>query len=70
MAGRVVVLVRHGETEWSRTGKHTGRTELLMLITPYVVEDGEEARAITDAIRARFGTGASQQSPAASPGAP
>ena len=31
------------------------RTELLMLITPYVVEDASQARAITDAIRSRFG---------------
>ncbi|WP_374230453.1 acid phosphatase [Rhodococcus sp. ARC_M6] len=23
-----VVLMRHGETEWARTGKHTGRTEV------------------------------------------
>ena len=30
------------------------RTELLMLITPYVLEDASQARAITDAIRARF----------------
>lgn len=30
------------------------RTELLMLITPYVVEDASQARAITDAIRNSF----------------
>lgn len=31
------------------------RTELLMLITPYVVEDAAQARQITDEIQSRFG---------------
>ena len=30
------------------------RTELLLLITPYVVEDEDQAKAITDAVKARF----------------
>ncbi|MBY4597481.1 hypothetical protein K3217_18355 [bacterium BD-1] len=33
------------------------RTELLMLITPYVIEDANQAKAITDAVRARFEAG-------------
>lgn len=33
------------------------RTELLILITPYVIEDASQARAITDAVRARFTAG-------------
>ena len=43
-----LVLVRHGETEWSRVGKHTGRTDLAL------TEKGEsDARRVGPAL-ARF----------------
>jgi broad specificity phosphatase PhoE len=46
--GGRLVLVRHGETEWSRSGRHTGLTDLPLL------PEGEAAAA--DIVRALEGT--------------
>jgi broad specificity phosphatase PhoE len=40
-SGQEVWLVRHAETEWSRSGKHTGRTDV-----PLLDEGRERARAL------------------------
>jgi broad specificity phosphatase PhoE len=43
-----VVLVRHGETEWSRSGKHTGSTDV-----PLTERGREQAREVGEALRGR-----------------
>jgi broad specificity phosphatase PhoE len=43
-----VVLVRHGETEWSRDGKHTGWTDI-----PLTERGRQDAQAVGDALRER-----------------
>ena len=43
-----IVLVRHGETEWSASGQHTGRTDL-----PLIEAGREQARALAQTLRGR-----------------
>jgi broad specificity phosphatase PhoE len=43
-----VLVVRHGQTEWSRTGQHTGLTDL-----PLLPEGEEQARALRTALVGR-----------------
>jgi broad specificity phosphatase PhoE len=43
-----ILLVRHGETEWSASGQHTSRTDL-----PLVEAGRDQARALAPALRGR-----------------
>ena len=43
-----LVLVRHGQTEWSRDGRHTGRTDV-----PLTASGEQDAAALADRLRAR-----------------
>ena len=46
-----IVLMRHGATEWSVTGQHTGRTDL-----PLIQEGRDEAAGAATLLRSLVGS--------------
>lgn len=44
-----MVLLRHGETEWSKSGRHTGRTELELTATGR--HEAQDATGVLDSLR-------------------
>jgi general secretion pathway protein D len=48
---------------FSKTVDSTKRNELVILITPYIISDDGEARAVTDAFRKQLGAWAQEQKP-------
>lgn len=49
---------------FSKTTDSTKRNELVILITPYIISDDGEARAVTDAFRKQLGAWAQEHKPA------
>ncbi len=45
-----MVLVRHGQTEWSRDGRHTGSSDI-----PLTPEGEADARSLSERLRRPFG---------------
>ncbi|HEY6853263.1 MAG TPA: hypothetical protein VI139_03380, partial [Gemmatimonadales bacterium] len=52
-----------GQAFRNNTNK-SDRTELIVLITPYIIEDDNDAQAVTDAFRNQLGDWARQRTPA------
>jgi broad specificity phosphatase PhoE len=48
METQEIVLIRHGETEWSETGRHTGRTDV-----PLTEAGKHRARTLAEALGSR-----------------